>query len=131
VKVASSTPGGELSDQWGRRNTIISGWLLYSAVYVGFAFASSTWQIWLLFATYGLFAGLTEGAERALVIDLVPEEWRGRALGAYQATVGIALLPASLVFGTIYQHIGATPAFTLGAMLALAAVFILPRARAG
>lgn len=128
VKVASSTPGGELSDRWGRRNTIISGWLLYSAVYVGFAFASSTWQIWLLFAIYGLFAGLTEGAERALVIDLVPEEWRGRALGVYQATVGIGLLPASLVFGTIYQHMGATPAFTLGAMLALAAVFMLPRA---
>jgi MFS family permease len=129
VKVASSTPGGALSDRWGRRNTIVSGWLLYSAVYMGFAFASSTWQIWLLFAAYGLFAGLTEGAERALVIDLVPQEWRGRALGAYQATVGIGLLPASLVFGTIYQHMGATPAFTLGAMLALAAVFTLPRAQ--
>lgn len=127
VKVASSTPGGELSDRWGRRNTIVSGWLLYSAVYVGLAFASSTWQIWLLFAIYGLFAGLTEGAERALVIDLVPEEWRGRALGAYQATVGIGLLPASLAFGMIYQHMGATAAFTLGATLALAAVFILPR----
>lgn len=118
VKVVSSTPGGNLSDHWGRRKTIISGWSLYAAVYLGFAFASAQWQIWFLFAVYGLFSGLTEGAERALVIDLVPEEWRGRALGAYQAASGIALLPASLAFGVIYKHFGARPAFILGSVLA-------------
>jgi MFS family permease len=126
VKVASSTPGGNLSDHWGRRNTIISGWLLYAAVYLGFALASAQWHIWLLFAIYGLFSGLTEGAERALVIDLVPHGWRGRALGAYQAAIGIALLPASIAFGVIYQHAGAKPAFILGAVLALTAILVLP-----
>lgn len=58
---------------------------------MGFAFASAQWHMWLLFAVYGLFSGLAEGAERALVIDLVPDEWRGRGLGAYQAAVGIAM----------------------------------------
>lgn len=131
VKVASSTPGGNLSDHWGRRNTIISGWLLYAAVYLGFAFASAQWHIWLLFAVYGLFSGLTEGAERALVIDLVPDEWRGRALGAYQAANGIALLPASIAFGVIYKHLGARPAFVLGSVLALSAIMIFLPERAG
>jgi MFS family permease len=131
VKVASSTPGGNLSDSWGRRKTIISGWLLYAAVYLGFAFASAQWHIWSLFAVYGLFSGLTEGAERALVIDLVPNEWRGRALGAYQAATGIALLPASIAFGVIYNRFGAKPAFILGGVLALAAILILPRQGAG
>jgi MFS family permease len=126
VKVASSTPGGHLSDHWGRRKTITSGWLLYAVVYLGFAFASARWHMWLLFAIYGLFSGLTEGAERALVIDLVPHEWRGRALGAYQAAIGIALLPASIAFGVIYQRVGARPAFILGAVLALTAILILP-----
>jgi MFS family permease len=126
VKVASSTPGGNLSDHWGRKNTIISGWLLYAVVYLGFAFASAQWHIWLLFAVYGLFSGLTEGAERALVVDLVPDQWRGRALGAYQAAIGIALLPASIAFGVIYKHTGAKPAFILGAVFALAAILILP-----
>jgi MFS family permease len=125
VKVASSTPGGSLSDYWGRRKTIISGWLLYAVVYLGFALASAQWHIWLLFAVYGLFSGLTEGAERALVVDLVSDEWRGRALGAYQAATGIALLPASVTFGVIYQYAGAKPAFILGAVLALTAILIL------
>lgn len=131
VKVASSTPGGNLSDHWGRRNTIISGWLLYTAVYLGFAFASVQWHVWLLFAVYGLFYGLTEGAQRALVIDLVPDEWRGRALGVYQAASGVALLPASIGFGVIYKHFGARPAFIVGSVLALSAVLIFLPQRAG
>ena len=129
VKVASSTPGGILSDQWGRRNTIAIGWLLYALVYLGFAFARERWQLWLLFAICGIFFGLTEGTERALVIDLVPIDWQGRALGAYQAAVGVGLLPASVVFGLLYQTIGAKPAFIMGAILALAATSILPRKR--
>ena len=71
------------------------------------------------FAVYGLFSELAEGAERALVIDLVPDEWRGRALGAYRAAVGIAMLSASMAFGVIYEYAGAKPAFILGAVLAL------------
>ena len=125
VKVASSVPGGELSDKWGRRNTIVTGWLLYAIVYVGFAFASAPWHMWMLFPIYGVFSGLTEGSLRALVIDLVSEEWRGRALGAFQAVTGIALLPASVIFGAIYQHAGAKPAFMLGAVLALVAIVVL------
>lgn len=128
VKTFSSTPGGMLSDQWGRRNTIVAGWLVYAAVYLSFAFASAAWQIWALFAVYGLFYGLTEGAERAMVIDLVSDDWRGRALGAYQAATGIALLPASIIFGVLYQKFGASAAFTFGAALALVAIVILPHA---
>jgi MFS family permease len=61
-----------------------------------------------------------------LAIDLVPNEWRGRALGAYQAATGIALLPASVAFGVIYKHAGSRPPFILGAVLALTAILILP-----
>jgi hypothetical protein len=68
---------------------------------MGFASASAQWHIWLLFAVYGLFSELAEGAELALVIDLVPDAWRGRALGAYQAAVGIAMLSASMVLRVI------------------------------
>ena len=126
VKVASSIPGGEVSDRLGRRNTIISGWLLYAVAYFGFALASAPWHVWTLFAIYGLFYGLTEGAERALVVDLVPDQWRGRALGWYQAVIGISLLPANLMFGVLYQYCGGGYAFTLGAILALVAIGLLP-----
>src|SRR4029079_18462399 len=72
VKSGSSTPGGALSDRVGRAPTLLAGWLLYAAVYFGFARADAVWHAWALFGIYGVFFGLTEGTERALVSDLVP-----------------------------------------------------------
>ena len=127
VKSATSTWGGALSDRAGRRKVIVAGWAVYAATYLGFAFANAGWQIWLLFVVYGTFFGLTEGTEAAMVIDLVEPQWRGRALGAYHAVVGIAALPASVMFGVIYQAAGPMAAFSTGAGLAIAAIALLPR----
>jgi len=93
---------------------------------MGFAFARGSWQIWLLFALYGVFYGLTESPERVLIVDLVPEDWRGRALGTYNAVIGLATLPASVIFGVLYQTLGFRVAFGTGAALAILASVILP-----
>ncbi|MGB9700845.1 MAG: MFS transporter [Thermodesulfobacteriota bacterium] len=125
VKSLSATPGGILSDRWGRKKTIILGWLLYSAIYFGFAASKSPETIWVLFTVYGLFYGLTEGAERALVADLVPSSGRGTAFGLYNFSVGLSTLPASLLMGFFWEKCGAPFAFTFGACLAILAVFLL------
>jgi MFS family permease len=127
VKASSSTWGGTLSDRAGRRAPILAGWAIYALAYLGFALANAPWQMWALFAVYGMFFGLTEGAEKALVVDLVDESWRGRALGAYHAAVGMAALPASVIFGVVYQHAGPVVAFSMGAGLAGFAAILLPR----
>ena len=121
VKTASNVPGGVLSDRVGRRPTLIAGWLLYALVYFGFARAGTAWQAWALFAAYGLYFGLTEGSERALVADLVPLENRGTAYGWYNLAIGLGALPASLLFGFVWDRAGAPVAFLMGASLALAA----------
>ena len=121
VKSLSSTPGGALSDRIGRRPTLIMGWTLYAAVYFGFAHAATAWQAWALFGVYGVFFGLTEGSERALVADLVIPERRGTAFGWYNLSIGLGALPASLLFGWVWDHAGAPVAFGMGAALALAA----------
>ena len=121
VKSLSSTPGGSLSDRIGRRPTLVMGWMLYAAVYLGFALATAAWQAWALFGVYGIFFGLTEGAERALIADLVPVDRRGTAFGWYNLAIGLGALPASIVFGWVWNRSGAPAAFTMGASLALAA----------
>jgi MFS family permease len=131
VKSLSSTPGGALSDRIGRRPTLIMGWVLYAAVYFGFARATEAWQAWALFGVYGIFFGLTEGAERALMADLVVPERRGTAFGWYNLAIGLGALPASLLFGRVWDHAGAPTAFVMGASLALAAavgmLLVVPR----
>lgn len=125
VKSATGTYGGQLSDTIGRKPLIVGGWLLYSAVYFAFGWAAAAWQAWALFAVYGLFYGMTEGTEKALVADIVPRTRRGSAFGWYNLAIGLGALPASLIFGAIWDRAGAPSAFVFGATLALIAALLM------
>jgi len=117
-KIIFSIPGGVLSDKLGRRPIIVTGWAVYALVYLGFAAAGATWQFWGLVGAYGFYYGMTEGAEKALVADFVPSRFRGTAYGVYHSAVGLAALPASLLFGAILDLYGRGVAFGIGAALA-------------
>jgi MFS family permease len=126
-----SGPAGVLSDRIGRRRVIVSGWLLYGVVYLGFALAGAGWQVWLLYAVYGVYYGVTEGVARALVADIVRPEQRGTAYGLFNAVVGVTAFPASLFAGLLWQGSGAwegfgpSAPFLFGAALALLAALLM------
>ena len=128
-KVVSSLIGGDLSDKFGRKTLIISGWAIYSLVYIGFAFVTSAWQVWLLFIIYGIYFGLTEGVEKAFVADMVPEKRRGTAYGLYNLAFGITVFPASLLFGLVWNQFGAPTAFLSSACVSLVAILLLSTVR--
>jgi MFS family permease len=119
---AFALPAGVLSDRLGRRQVITLGWAIYALVYLGFALASSLWQIWLLFASYGIYYGMVEGVARAFVADLVPAEKRGTAYGLYHGVVGLTLLPASLIAGWLWSAVNPQATFYFGAGLAFLAM---------
>lgn len=125
VKMASSTPGGMLSDRLGRKKVIVSGWIIYFLVYMGFAFAGTPLHIWFLFAVYGFFFGLTESAEKAFVADLVKPEFRGSAYGVYNFAIGVGAFPSSVIMGLLWQKFGVLTAFSFGAVLALVSALLL------
>jgi MFS family permease len=124
-KMIWSVPGGLLADRFGARRAIVTGWLLYAALYAALAAATAAWQVWLLFSAYGLFYGLTEAPEKAMVAALAPAHRKGAAFGAFHFAVGIAALPASVIFGLLWQRYGAATALLTGAALALLAAFLL------
>jgi len=133
IYTAFAGPLGAWSDQVGRRRLMLIGWLAYGLVYLGFGFSRSGWQIWALFALYGLYYAATEGAARAFVADLVPPAQRGGAYGLYNAAIGITVLPASLIAGLLWQGLGAwtgfgpSAPFFFGALMALMAGFLFSR----
>jgi MFS family permease len=124
-KVISSLLGGDLSDRLGRRRLIISGWVLYAAVYAGFAFANNQVSIWVLFLIYGIYFGLAEGAEKALVADLVAPAQRGTAFGLYNLAFGITVFPASLLMGAIWDWRGPMIAFLVSAAIGVTAAALM------
>ncbi len=125
-QMLSAVPGGAFADRFGPRLAIGAGWALHALAYLGFAFASEAWHAWALFILYGLVHGVVEAPERALVAALAPAERRGSAFGAYHFVVGIAALPASVLFGVLWSRHGAAVPFLTAAGFGLAAAVALP-----
>ncbi|MFC1988760.1 MFS transporter [Chloroflexota bacterium] len=122
AEAAFSLPMGILSDKLGRKRIIILGWFVYALVYLGFAVSSSVWQMWLLFAFYGVYYGIVQGVARAFVADMAPEEKRGTAFGLYHGVVGLSLVAASLIAGILWDNVGTAAPFYFGAGLAFLAM---------
>lgn len=128
-----SSPMGALSDRVGRRRLILFGWGFYALVYLGLALSQTGWQVWSLFALYGVYYAATEGIAKALVADLVSEEKRGTAYGLLNGAIGLTALPASLIAGLLWQGAGSWlgfgpyAPFYFGAFLALVAGLIFWR----
>ncbi len=121
VHAVSAYPAGRLSDAIGRRTLLVLGYLFYGLVYLGFSFATKVVHVWLLFGVYGLYNGLTEGVEKALVAELCPGESRATMLGIHATLVGIGLLPASVVGGFLWKVIGPEAPFYFGGVVGILA----------
>lgn len=124
VYAASAYPVGLLSDRIGRASLLIVGFLVYAAVYAGFACVDNSIHVWVLFAVYGLYLGLTQGLISAMVADRVPESLRATAFGFMNLSVGIAMLPASLLAGYLWDNVSIQAPFLVAAGLALTATAV-------
>ncbi|PTT85485.1 MFS transporter [Pelomonas sp. HMWF004] len=126
VAALFSVPLAALSDRVGRVRLLVAGYIAYAVFYLGMAwFAEPGWRLVLLFGLYGVFMAATEGVERALMADLAPPEQRGTAFGWLNLVMGAMLLPASLLFGWLWESASATLAFGFSAACAVAAALLL------
>lgn len=125
VYATASVPLGSLSDKIGRERVIILGWVAFAMSYFGFAYANHAYQIWLLFAFYGLYYATTYGVAKAFIADLVPVTHRGRAYGIYNTAIGLVTLPASFIAGALWDRYNPSVPFMFGAVLSVVATICL------
>lgn len=120
-----SWPAGWFSDHFSRRWIAAAGYLIFAGVYFVFGRAPSTLAIWFTMAVYGIYYALTQPVLKALVVDTVAKEIRGRALGVYFFVTSIATLAASLITGELWKHYGPSVPFYVSAGLAAVAAGML------
>lgn len=125
VSVFLAIPAGKLSDRIGREKLIIVGFLIYAIVYYLFGRFNQIGIFILLFVMYGLYSALTDGTQKALVSDLVSKELKGTGFGLYHAVLGVTLLPASLIAGTLYDKVDAQAPFYFGSAMAFTACLLM------
>lgn len=114
----SAIPAGIAADKFGMKRIILLGFVLFAGLYYGFAVAKSPVAIWVLFGLYGLFMGLTEGIQKAFLATIIPPDFKATAFGVYATSVGLAMFPASLIGGLLWDHVSPAATFYFGAATA-------------
>jgi MFS family permease len=125
VSVLASIPVGSLADRIGKEKILITGFLIYAVVYYGFGVTTSTGAIVALFAIYGLYSAATDGIQKAFISDMIDKNKKGTGLGIYNALLGITLLPASLIAGTLYDKVNSSVPFYFGAATAVTSALLM------
>jgi len=131
VDAAVAWPVGALSDRIGRRRLLAIGWGLYAATYAGLALADGASAVLPLWLLYGAYYGVNEAVGRALVADLARPELRATAYGIVNAVTGLAILPASVVAGVLWDRVGQAAPFWFGAACAVGGLVLLAFVRPG
>ena len=121
IKSLFSTRAGALSDRTRRTTLLIAGWTSYAIIYFIFPWSRSTTFFFVLFVLYAIPFTLSEGAERAWIVEEIEPEHRGSIFGYYYLTNGLCVLGGTALFGWLYDNVSHTAAFYTGASLAIAA----------
>lgn len=114
----SSIPAGIAADKFGKKRVILAGFILFAILYYGFAVAKDSISIWILFGFYGLFMGLTEGIQKAFLATIIPQDFKATAFGVFHTVVGLAMFPASVIGGYLWDHVSPSATFYFGAITA-------------
>jgi len=124
VYALTAIPAGILSDRIGRKRIILAGFILFGFIYWGFAVASEQKHIWGLFLLYGIFMGLTEGIQKAYLGTIIPDKFRATGYGIFNTFTGLAIFPASVVAGWLWDKYGSHATFYYGSITAFLSAFL-------
>lgn len=125
VCMVASPVFGRLSDKIGKTKVISFSFIYYSIVYLGFALADQSYMIWILFMAYGVYYGLSSGVYKAHIGDLIEDKKRAGAYGIFDTGIGLALLPASLIMGYVWEIFGSTQAFMISSAFSVLGFIIV------
>jgi MFS family permease len=124
IYALAGIPAGIAADRFGMKRIILAGFILFAALYYGFAVVTTASGVWALFALYGIFMGLTEGIQKAYLATIIPTQLKATAFGVFATAVGLAQLPASIIAGLLWDRVSPSATFYFGAATASLAAML-------
>jgi MFS family permease len=120
-------PAGILSDRVGKEKMLIIGFLLFviSVLLMYFSEKNNIIYIISIPLIYGLYVGISETVQRALVSKYVSEHNRGTAFGFYGLIIGICLLIGNVTFGFLWDDYDISIALLYSLSLSSLAIIFL------
>ncbi|MGQ9499916.1 MAG: MFS transporter [Dissulfurimicrobium sp.] len=118
VYAFSAIPAGIAADRFGKKRIILAGFIVFALIYYGFAVTGDAYMVWLLFAIYGIFMGLTEGVQKAYLATIISPDFKATAFGVYNTVIGLAMLPASIIGGWLWDNVSSSATFYFGSVMA-------------
>ena len=124
---AIGIPAGILSDRVGKEKVLIIGFLLFviSALLMYFSEKYNIIHIISIPLIYGLYVGISETVQRALISKYVSEHNRGTAFGFYGLIIGICLLIGNVTFGFLWDNYDISIALLYSLSLSSLAIIFL------
>jgi MFS family permease len=120
-----SYPLGHLSDKYGKKNIFSLGLIIFSLVYLGFAFNQEMIFVWFLFALYGIYSAATEGVSKAWITDIVPGELYGSAIGFLTMFSSLAVMIGTFTAGVLWDLLGPAIPFLISSIISFLIAIIL------
>jgi len=106
VAVVAQYFSGYILDKIGSINLIITGFALSGVVYLGYLFADNLAQIWILWLLIGAISSAHNIGMMVALVELVPREHYGFAMGLYGLSEDIGGMIGSPLLGMIYDQFG-------------------------
>lgn len=127
IYASCAYPFGKLSDKIPHDKLLALG--LSVLIAADFVLASNGhWTTVLAgVALWGVHLGITQGLLATMVADVAPEDLRGTAFGVFNLVSGVALLLGSICAGLMWDGLGASMTYYVGAGVCVLALLVLVR----
>ena len=106
---AIGIPSGILADKVGKEKVLIIGYSVFAiSTLLMLLLSGNTLYAYILAAIFGLYLGISETVQRAVIPMYVASELRGTAYGLYNVIAGITFFVANVAFGFLWDNLSLT-----------------------
>lgn len=121
--MAIGIPSGILADRIGKEKILIIGYSVFLAsTLLMLLFAGNVVYAYVLAAVFGLYAGISETVQRAVIPRYVTSELRGTAFGLYNLIIGVCFFASNIMFGFLWDSFSLTAAVSCSAIITITAI---------